>query len=99
MGCLVTVTCLVCSTGKSGDCSVVRDKGKAVPNAPLRLLPEGPRAPPTLREDRLPSALAQRHSHIKCRLYLDTRDLRFSLPYSASILFLSRRRSIWVNPV
>src|ERR1700728_3718294 len=48
----------------------------AVPNAPLRLLPEGPRAPSTMRETRLHSGLAQRHSHIKCRLYLDTRDLQ-----------------------
>jgi hypothetical protein len=29
-----------------------------------------------MRETRLHSGLAQRHSHIKCRLYLDTRDLR-----------------------
>jgi len=43
-------------------------------------------APPTLREDRLPSALAQRHSHIKCRLYLDTRDLRFLSPPSAQLV-------------
>src|ERR1700735_4776359 len=52
----------------------------AVPNAPLRLLPEGSRAPSTMRETRLHSGLAQRHSHIKCRLYLDTRGpLHFSV--------------------
>src|ERR1700691_4833642 len=63
---------------KSGDCSVVSDQWWRSQTLGYGCKPEGPRAPPTMREIRLPSGLAQRHFHIKCRLYLDTRDLQFS---------------------
>src|SRR5271163_2641120 len=77
-GCLVTVTCLVHSTGKSGDCSVVSDLMGAVPKRSATVVNrrDHGRRPPCARSD---CSRVSRNDIFtsKCRLYLDTRDLQF----------------------